>query len=95
MLINPALSSQVGSILSFPNDPGFNFEVHIVSWSNESNMITSELKVIAKRQLNGVTVECSGFADSFMSVIHITSADGELIESLIIILFIDIFMHGV
>ena len=63
--------SQNGSILTLVDDPGFNFEVHVVS--NSSNSITSKLQVIAVRDLNDVTVECGGSSGTFMSTIRVAS----------------------
>ena len=63
--------SQNGSILTLVDDPSFNFEIHVVS--NSSNSITSELQVIAVRDLNDVTVECGGFSGTFMSTIRVAS----------------------
>ena len=68
-------SSQIGSVLAFVNDPGFNFEHHVVSFN--SNIITTELQVTAVRELNGVTVECAG-STFFTSTIRLASV-GELI----------------
>ena len=70
-LQNTALSSQIGSVLTFVNDPGFNFELHVVS-INSSNILTTELRVIAVRELNGVAVECDG-STIFVSTIQIAS----------------------
>ena len=70
--------SQVGSIVTFVNDPGFHFEIHIVS--NSSNSMTSELQVTAVRELNGVPVECSGISGNSMSTIQVASV-GELLKS--------------
>ena len=57
-LENTARSSQYGSPVKFTADPGFNFEIHVLS--NSSTNITTELQVTAVRELNGVIVECSG-----------------------------------
>ena len=78
-LESSAQSSQNGSILTFVNDPGFNFEIHIVS--NCSNSITTELQVIARRELSGVTVYCTGSNGTFMSAIEVPLV-GELISGL-------------
>ena len=67
-----ASSSQAGTVLIFVNDPGFGFEIHILSSSSASSVI-SELRVTAVRQLNGATVECAGASGSFMSTIQIAS----------------------
>jgi hypothetical protein len=82
-LQNAAQSSvhDPGSLLTFVNDPGFNFEIHVVS--SNSNNITTELQVTAVRELNGVTVRCDGLR-RFMSTIVVTSIG----EFIIIILLI-------
>ena len=59
-------STQVGSVITFGADRGFNFELHVVSFS--SDILTTELQVIAVRELNGVTVECSGAIPSTIQV---------------------------
>ena len=69
-------SSQVGSKVTIVNDPGFHFEIHIIS--NSSNSIISELQVTAVRQLNGVTVECDADHEHYTSTIEVASV-GELI----------------
>ena len=76
MLQATVRSSQVGSKVTIVNDPGFHFEIHIVS--NSSNSIISELQVTAVRELNGVTVECDGASERYMSTIEVASV-GELI----------------
>ena len=83
-LENTALNSQIGSVLTFVNDPGFNFELHVISFN--SNIITTELWVTAVRQLNGVTVECLG-SIAFEATIQVASV-GELIIILPGIVFI-------
>ena len=55
----------------FPDDPGFNFEIHVISSSSDS--ITTELQVTAVRELNGVMVECAGLTTRFTSTISIAS----------------------
>ena len=75
MLQNSAQSLQYGSVLTFVGDPGFNFQIHIVT--NTSSTITTELQVTAVRELDGITVECSGISGRFMSIIRVTSL-GEL-----------------
>ena len=70
-LRNTTLNSQVGSILIFENDPGFHFEVYVIS--NTSNRLTSELYVTAMRELDGVQVECTGVIETFMSVIQVAA----------------------
>ena len=77
-LQNSVRESQVGSIFPFVNDPGFHFEIHVVS--NSSNSLTSELQVTAVRELNGVSVECSGSSGNYMSTIQVASV-GELLKS--------------
>ena len=81
MLENSVQGSQVGSIVTFVNDPGFHFEIHVVSnSSNSSNSLTSELQVTAVRELNGVPVKCSGSSGNYMSTIQVASV-GELLKS--------------
>ena len=70
-LVNSASSSQAGTVLTFADDPGFGFEIHVLSSSSAS--IISELRVTAVRELNGVTVRCLGGSGSFMSTIQIVS----------------------
>ena len=70
ILQNTARSSQNGSVLTFVGDPGFNFEIHVVS---SGSNITSELQVTAVRELDGVTVECIGTSGTFMSTIRVAS----------------------
>ena len=72
MLSQSVSSSQAGMILNFPDDPGFGFEIHIMASRLVSNFI-SELRVTAVRELNGVTVECAGGNESFMSTIELVS----------------------
>ena len=67
-------SSQAGRVLTFANDPGFEFEVHVLSSSSASSII-SELCVIAVKQLNGVTVECIGPSGNDMSTIQVMSGE--------------------
>ena len=69
---NPATSSQAGRVLSFTNDPGFGFEIHVLS-SSSASIVISELRVTAVRQLNGATVECAGPSGRDMSTIQIAS----------------------
>ena len=78
-LLQSAQSTQVGSVITFGVDRGFNFELHIVSFS--SGILTTELQVTAVRELNEVTVVCIGASDDFMSTIQIASV-GELIAAL-------------
>ena len=84
-LQNSVQRSQVGSKVTFVNDPGFHFEVHVVS--NSSNSMTSELQVTAVRELNSIPVECSGISGNYMSTIQIASV-GELLKSACPIVFI-------
>ena len=65
-------SSQAGTVLTFSNDPGFGFEIHILSSSSTSNVIT-ELRVTAVRELNNVIVECIGGEGTDRSTIQIAS----------------------
>ena len=65
-------SSQAGRVLTIPDDPGFGFEIHVLSSSSASNVI-SELHVTAVKELNGVTVECAGGSGRFTSTIQIAS----------------------
>ena len=71
-LTRSASSSQVGIVLTFTDDPGFGFEIHVLS-SSSSSSVLSELRVTAVRELNGVTVECLGNSGSFPSTIEIAS----------------------
>ena len=57
MLLIGLSPTEVESIGTFPNDPGFGFNISTTSISNN---ITSELRVTAARDLDGVTVECEG-----------------------------------
>ena len=70
-IVNSVSSSQVGRVLPFSNDP-YGFEIHVLPSSSASSII-SELRVTAVRELNGVTVECSGSSGRFMSTIQISS----------------------
>ena len=63
------MSADVGRIFTFENDPGFGFELHVLSRSSATRVF-SELRVTAARQLNGVSVECTGF-HIFMSTVHV------------------------
>ena len=74
-LFQSAQTTQVGSLITFGVDRGFNFELHIVSFS--SGILTTELRVTAVRELNGVTVECTGASGRRMSTIQVASV-GEL-----------------
>ena len=81
------LSPEVGTVVTFVNDPGLGFEIHILSPSSAG--IISELRVTAVRQLNGVTVECRGASGSFMSTIAILIMSGEFTyPTIIIVIFI-------
>ena len=77
-LQNSAQNSQYGSVLTFVADPGYRFEIHVVS-NSSSSIITSELQVTAVRELDGVTVECAGHSGTFMSTIRVASV-GEFIS---------------
>ena len=68
MLLIGLSPTEVESIGTFPNDPGFGFNISTTSISNN---ITSELRVTAARDLDGVTVECEGFSETFMSNIQV------------------------
>ena len=70
-LLQTAQSAQVGSVITFGVDSGFNFELHIVSFS--SGTLTTELQVIAMRELDGVTVECEGPNGTSLSTIQVAS----------------------
>ena len=70
-LVNSASSSQAGTVSMFTNDP-YGFEIHVLSSSSASSVI-SELRVTAVRQLNGVTVECTGPSGMSTSTIQIAS----------------------
>ena len=70
-LENAVRNSLNGSILTLVDDPGFNFEIHVVFIS--SNGITSELQVIAVRDLNDVTVEYGGSSGTFTSTVRVAS----------------------
>ena len=72
-LTNSATSSQAGTVLTFVDDPGFGFEIHVLLSSSLNTTVISELRVTAVRQLNGVTVECLGFSGNFISTIQIVS----------------------
>ena len=74
-----AQSTQVGSVITFGVDRGFDFELHIVSFS--SNILTTELQVTAVRELNGVTVDCIGVSGTSMFTIQVASV-GELIAAI-------------
>ena len=70
-LLQSARSTQVESIIPFGVDRGFNFELHIVSFS--SGILTTELQVTAVRELNGIMVECDGPNGTFQSTIQVAS----------------------
>ena len=78
MLQTSARSSQLGSTVTFERDPGFHFEIRVVSYSVSSNIITTELHVTAKRELDGTTVECTGSTRTIMYTIQV-AAIGEFI----------------
>ena len=81
ILRQSAQSTQVGSVITFGEDRGFDFELHIVS--NSSNILTTELQVTAVKELNGVTVDCIGGSGTSicMSTIQVASV-GELIAAI-------------
>jgi hypothetical protein len=68
----------VGSVIPFGVERGFSFELHIVS--NSSNILTTELQVTAVRELNDITVSCTGSSGTFFSTIQVASV-GELIAN--------------
>ena len=70
-LRNNTAAANTSQSLTFMNDPGFNFEVHVVSISSDS--ITTELQATAVRELNGITVICTGASGRFMSTIQVAS----------------------
>ena len=61
----------MGSVITFGVDRDFDFELHIVS--NSSNILTTELQVTAVRELDGVTVDCTGVGGRFISTIQVAS----------------------
>ena len=65
-----ALSSNIEAPQSLQNDPGFGFEIHVLSSSGPSRVF-SELRVTAARQIDRVTVTCEGLGGSFNDLIHI------------------------
>ena len=68
------MNSNERSTLTFENDPGFHFEIHnIITVSNNSNNITTELQVTAVRELDRVTVMCSGASGSIEFTIEVAS----------------------
>ena len=69
-LSGPILDSNVGTILPLRNDPGFEFEIHVLPESSPTRVF-SELRVTAARELNGVTVTCTNGISSFMHMIQI------------------------
>ena len=85
-LRNTAQSPQYGSVLIFMNDPGFNFEIHIIAFHGTIN-ITTELRITAVRELNGTTMECTG-SRICVSTIQVASV-GELI---IILLYLNLVL---
>ena len=74
-LENSTLMRPIGSIVTFENDPGFNFELHILS--NSPDNITSVLQVMVVSRLNGVTLECTGPQQSDMFTISSALIIGE------------------
>ena len=65
-----ALSSNVETPQSLQIDPGFGFEIHVLSSSGPTRVF-SELRVTAARQLNNVTVTCEGHSGSFNHLIPV------------------------
>ena len=83
---NSVRRSQYGSPVDLAGDPGFNFEIHVVSNINSStNSTTTELQVTAVRELDGVTVECTiaGTGSPIRSTIQVASS-GKLIIIMIV-----------
>ena len=78
-LLQSAQITQVGSVITFGVDRGFNFELYIVSFS--SGILTTELQVTAVRELDGVTMVCNRPNGAFPSTIQVASV-GELNLSL-------------
>ena len=76
-------SSQTGTVLPIPYDPGFGFEIYVLP-SNSSSSVISELRVTAVRQLNGVTLECAGDNGHYMSTIMIISVGKSECEHIIL-----------
>ena len=80
------VSSQAGSVLTFTDDPGFGFEIHVSSSSSASSVI-SKLRVTAVRQLNGATVECAGDSGPLpTSTIQIASVGESTCKHVILII---------
>ena len=72
MMLTRDVPTDVGRVDIFSADPGFGFEVHLLSKPADGNpFYVSELRVTAARELNNVTVECDGFDGRFTSTIHI------------------------
>ena len=63
-------SANIGMPVVFGEDLGFRFEIHVPSTSS-SNEIFSELRVITKRQLNGIVVSCTGGSGGFDFTINV------------------------
>lgn len=64
----------IGMTQSFENDPGYGFELEVLSSTPNSNqelVSRCELRVTAKKQLDGVAVECEGFSGIFTSTIQV------------------------
>ena len=70
-LQNIVQNPRYGSVWTFAADPGFDFEIHVVS--NSSNSITTELQVTAVREIDGATVECFGANGTIMSTLRVAS----------------------
>ena len=73
----------VGLVITSEVDPGFNFELHIVSRSS-SSAITTELQVTAVRELDGIPVRCTGRDGILRSTIRVASI-GELVIIIVIL----------
>jgi hypothetical protein len=85
-LQQPAQNSRYGSVETFMNDPGYIFEIHVLSNSSSAS-ITSELQVTAVRELNGVRVECFGPNGTMMYTINVASV-GEFIMAILVTIII-------
>ena len=71
--LTASTSPAAGTVLSFTDDPGYNFELNILP-SSSATSVRTEVRVTARRELDGVTVECNGDSGSFMSTINIQIA---------------------
>ena len=66
------LPSQAGTVLTFQDDTSFGFEIHVLS-SSSNTTVLSQLRVTAVRQLNGTIVECEGSNGNQRRTIQIAS----------------------